>query len=217
MKVLSSFDWNGIDDCVSFDEKKAVKRAKISPFHMTHMDNIKGIAKHGLLSHNLAHTKHDISNRDVNARRSRPDPIHNRPIHSYVPFYMNPRNAFMYANREHLDDCVLIKMDKEIIYHPGAIYTVGNAARNDAKFYNDLEDINQLPDSINARSWYSCQVTKSEMMSEILVPKQVPTKFFNTMIFRKQKTLNKVYKSIKKVSFDRFDGINMICDKEMFF
>jgi hypothetical protein len=217
VKVLSSFDWNDIGDCVSFDEKKAVKRSKITPFHMTHMDNIEGIAKHGLLSHNLAHTKHDISNRDVNARRSRPDPIHNESIHSYVPFYMNPRNAFMYANREKLDDCVLIKMDKEIIYHPGAIYTVGNAARSDAKFYNDLEDIHQLPDSINARSWYPCQVTKSEMMSEILVPTQVPSKFFNTMIFRKQYTLNKVYKSMKKASFDRLDCINMICDKEMFF
>jgi len=56
-------------------------------YHMTHIDNLYSILKYGLLSHGNQFQKEDISNREVNSRRSVRDPLFRRPLHSYVPFY----------------------------------------------------------------------------------------------------------------------------------
>ena len=188
----------------------------VVPFHMTHEDNIVAILEQGLFSHHTAPTITDISNPSVNALRSRVEPIYGRPIHHYVPFYMNPRNAFMYANLEQLDSCIILKMETDILqYHPGIIFTIGNAARNDASFFEDLPTA--LPDAIFAKSWYGCDNTKSKMMSEILIPDYVPAEYINTLIFRDNRTLNRVYHTIKHIPVDKNTSIDLICDKDLFF
>ena len=61
-------------------------------FHMSHIDNVESILKNGLFAHDNKFKKVDISDCDVNSRRSRIEPVYKKPIHSYVPFYFNPKN-----------------------------------------------------------------------------------------------------------------------------
>ena len=67
---------------------------------MTHINNLDSIIRNGLYPHNNTYKKTDISNVDVNDRRVRLEPIYHKQIHSYVPFYFNPRNAMLYRNQK---------------------------------------------------------------------------------------------------------------------
>ena len=77
-------------------------------YHLTHKDNLENILRYGLQSHNLAHQnnliKKDISNKDVNKRRQKRDPIYKKSIHDYVPLYFNPRNPMMYVRKNIQND-----------------------------------------------------------------------------------------------------------------
>ena len=84
-------------------------------YHMTHIDNLPSILKHGLLAHGNSYQKEDISNREVNSRRSMKDPIYRKPIHNYVPFYFSPRNAMLYYLRDIQNDIVILEIKREVI------------------------------------------------------------------------------------------------------
>ena len=148
--------------------------------HMTHLANLEGILANGLLAHNNKHKKIDISNQEVNRRRSVAEPIYNKSMHDYVPFYFNPRNAMMYRNQKSFDQghIVVLGFNKNIISTLGAVYTDGNASRNDTYFSKDtafLESLNW--NKVFSRSWYNYgeydEETKSSMMSELLILDQV--------------------------------------------
>ena len=76
--------------------------------HMTHIDNLAGILANGLLAHNNDHQQVDISNQAVNSRRSKPEPVYNKSIHDYVPFYFNSKNAMLYRNQKHFTHGLII-------------------------------------------------------------------------------------------------------------
>ncbi|PKI12727.1 DUF4433 domain-containing protein [Colwellia sp. 12G3] len=148
--------------------------------HMTHIANLEGILANGLLAHNNPFQKVDISNQAVNNRRSGREPIYNRSIHDYVPFYFNPRNAMLFRNQQSFSQGLIIVLgfNKNIISTPGAVYTNGNAARNDTSFSNDeafLEALNW--DRVFSQRWVNYgkydESIKTAMMSELLIHGEV--------------------------------------------
>lgn len=145
-------------------------------YHMTHIDNLSNILYSGLLSHGNTLNNIDISNQDVNNRRSANDPVYNRPIHSYVPFYFNPRNAMLYSRKEIQDHLVIIAVDRTLIYQNNSLFTDGNAAVHTTKFYKDLNYIQTLDwNCINSRSWNEFPDGKRTKMAETLVFNNVPS------------------------------------------
>lgn len=144
-------------------------------FHMTHIDNLKSILKHGLYAHNNPYKKKDISDCDVNSRRSRKEPIHKKSIHSYVPFYFNPKNNMLCRRKSIQDDIVILVMKRDLISKKGAIFTDGNASTDRARFYSNLSDLSKLSfDCIYTKGYYKGYADGgNRRMAEVLVPDYV--------------------------------------------
>ncbi len=139
-------------------------------YHMSHIDNVASILKYGLLSHDISYnkrlTKRDISDISVNSRRTKREPIYGQSIHSYVPFYFNPKNAMLYRRRDIQENIVLFAFDRELIAEAGVLFTDGNAASGDTRFFYRFEDLSQLHwNCLHANSWNSYPDGKREFLS----------------------------------------------------
>lgn len=143
-------------------------------YHMTHIENLSSIMKHGLLAHGNPYQAKDISDHEVNGRRSRMEPIYGRRIHEYVPFYFNPKNAMLYRRKAMQDAIVILVFGRELIDVDGAIFTDGNASSMNTRFSNNTDRLDQL-DWACLRDWSWCnhQDGKRTRMAEVLVPHRV--------------------------------------------
>ncbi|MCK4493230.1 MAG: DUF4433 domain-containing protein [Methylococcales bacterium] len=152
-----------------------ISNAKIATInHMTHINNLDSIFKHGLLSHNNLYKKVDISNQEVNSRRNKIEPIYHRNIHDYVPLYFNPRNAMLYRNQKIFKDYVVVlAFDKDLLLFKNSIFTNGNAASNNTLYFNNINCLSQMKwDKIWSRSWNGHEdeeFIKWSMMAEVLI------------------------------------------------
>ena len=171
-------------------------------YHMTHIEHLPSILAHGLLSHNNPYKKHDISNKSANDKRERIEPIHNRSVHEYVPFYFNPRNAMLFVvQKEQGDNIVLLEIKKEILLLNGVIFTNGNAAAQSLGFADDIDDLLN-PSFINwnevfATSWNDANENvknekKFKMMAEVLVPDMVPSAMIAGIVCQNPSVCEKV-------------------------
>ena len=144
-------------------------------YHMTHIKNLSNILKYGLLSHNNNLVKEKIDNKDVNRRRNINEPIYNKNIQDYVPFYFNPKNAMLFVNKEIQDDIVILAFDKSLMFCENMLFTDRNASSNKTNFFNNLENINAINwECINAKTWFDYKDGKRKRMAEVLIPNKVP-------------------------------------------
>ncbi len=148
-----------------------------SLYHMTHIDNLKSILENGLLSHNQAHqldTLTDISDQQVNARRSMNDPIYGRSLHDYVPCYFNARNPMSYKRRELANQLVILKIKPTLLLTEGGLFTDGNAASNMTCFFNKITDLSQLSwECLRAYYWNDYCDGKRLRCAEMLIPERI--------------------------------------------
>lgn len=143
-------------------------------YHITSASNLPMILKYGLLPHGNRYVSTGIDNKDVNNRRSRKEPIYNKVIHDYVPFYFNPKNPMLFVNKYRQNDIVILAFSNKILLKEGMVFTSGNAAKENASFFNSLDDLREINwDCINAEYWNSFENGKSERMAEVLVPDKV--------------------------------------------
>ena len=157
------------------EQRQKLEKYKINYlYHMTHKYNLENILRYGLKSHNEAKkenlNKVDISDNQVNDRRSRKEPIFKRSIHDYVPLYFNPKNPMLYVRKQLQNDIVILAMNPMLLYNDDALFTDGNAASNPTKFYSNIDDLEKLTwDCINSSSWSTYQDGKRLRCSEVLV------------------------------------------------
>lgn len=156
--------------------------------HMTHINNLDTILKHGLQAHNNPYKKKDISNQEVNNRRESRENIYGRKIHEYVPFYFNPRNAMMYKNKD--EDIVVLAFDKKLLAQDGILFTDRNASTNSVHFYNKVDDLDKINwNLVKSDRWYDkAPVVKQIMMAEVLVYKQVSISFLKGIYVKNEVT-----------------------------
>jgi len=170
-------------------------------YHMTHKKNLPYILKHGLLCHEDAHdsgyNKKNIANSDVIARRERKiDPIYNQLVINYVPFYFRIKNPMLFVKRAIQDDIVILCYDPSLLLKEETIFTDGNAASDNTKFFNDISNLNKLNwECLNARYWHDFPDGKREKMAEVLVG---GTKVRNNYLQKIYCYSNSTYYEIKK-------------------
>lgn len=180
-------------------------------YHITHIDNVVSILEHGLLSHANGLTKMDISNNSVNSRRAKREPIYGKSIHSYVPFYFNPKNAMLYCRKNIQEDIVLFAFDRELIAEAGTLFTDGNAASDATRFFNNLRDLSQLSwGCLHANSWIYYPHGKRMRMAEVLVPHKVS-------IARVQKIICCSFSTYQKLKAIVEKGIEVELDYKFYF
>lgn len=150
-------------------------------WHMTHIDNLSNIQKHGLISYyksrKLGLLKFDISNPGVQNHRNRKEPIYNNSIHSYVPLYFNPRNPMLYVRKNLQSFIIILEFNANSIFqYDKVIFTDGNAASQNTKFYSSISDLKYLDWlCLNAMSYWNDFIDgKRKRCAEILVPNKIP-------------------------------------------
>jgi hypothetical protein len=185
-------------------------------YHMTHIENLQSILEKGLFPHSNQYQKKDISDLDVNNRRSRLEPIYNKSIHEYVPFYFNPRNAMLYVRRNIQNEVVILVLRKELILKNKSIFTDGNASCTTTKFYNKIENLNKLDwTCLNDSNWNEHEDGRRKRMAEVLVPNYVSVDNIEAIICNNSYTKTYIENILKKVNLDKEIFVNI--EKKLYF
>ncbi len=162
--------------------------------HITHIDNMESIVTNGILSHNRAHVEglvdQDIADPDVNDRRAnRLVSITNKPLHDYVPFYFNSRNPMLYRRKSIQDEIVTLVVSRYTLTWPGVIFTDGNAASSNTRFFSDLRDLDNLDwNCIRGDSWNNYPDGRRIRCAEVLIEDFLAFQYVRRIIVRTQQT-----------------------------
>ncbi|OQK17968.1 hypothetical protein AU255_08960 [Methyloprofundus sedimenti] len=183
-------------------------------YHITHINNLPSILASGLLSHSLAHQQcdlTDISDLEVNARRTLKDPIFRRHLHEYVPTYFTPRNPMSYLRRELANELVILKLNRELLLQADSLFTDGNAACCQTHFFNNLNALDQLDwDCLNSRYWNDYIGGKRKRCAEMLIPNSIKTQNIMQIAVNGSSTLRTALQSTGK-------SISVVLQPELFF
>lgn len=148
-------------------------------YHFTHVRNLPGIARHGLLSHSRLHQAGigyaDISDHEVQARRARREPVHGRAIHDYVPMYLNPRNPMLYRLRHQSSAFIMLAVDIDDFTDEDVVFTDGNAACASTRFSPDIGVAGPSDPVLRAASWPGLPDGSRRRCAEMLVPDRIRT------------------------------------------
>lgn len=173
-------------------------------FHMTHIDNLENILRHGLLAHGNPHQQKDISDCDVNNRRARLEPFYHKPIHSYVPFYFNPRNPMLYYRKDIQDDIVILVLKRELMLTEKCIFTDGNASADHTVFADEVDDLPFIDwECVHGKYWNDFPDGKRKKMAEVLVPNMVSIDNIEGILCNNPKTK----KRIDAITKERFESL----------
>ena len=147
-------------------------------YHFTHVDNLADIVRHGgLLSHNLLREERvaytDISDASVQHWRQRPEPVFGRPIHDYVPLYLNPRNPMLYRLHGLSPELVMLAVEIDRDCPAPRVFADGNAACRDTRFGDRLEAVGPAQEALCASSWSWIPDGKRLRCAEMLVPDRI--------------------------------------------
>jgi len=190
-------------------------------YHITHKKNLKSILRFGLLSRNLCMEKgirvEEIGDKEIVGKRGiKIIPGSNARLNDYVPLYFNPRNAMMYRVCEKFkaSRLVVLAFDINVILIKGTIFTDGNAASEEAKFYYSKYELEKFDwGKINSKEWvfdwFIDAEKKRKMMAETLVKEKIPSKYLKKIICNCEESAKEVKDLVKgkfevEVSEDMF-------------
>jgi len=188
--------------------------------HMTHITNLETILAYGLQAHSNPYKTTDISNTEVNSRRSVPEPVYNKAIHDYVPFYFNARNAMLYRNQCHFgEDIIILGFEQDIILEENVLFTNNNASSGSASFTSDASKLLDSEfidwDIVFSRRWVHSGdrdvTTMQMMMAEILIPEHVESSKIKVIYCQSSTIKDKI-----EHNFD-LKGIKVVVDTNKFF
>jgi hypothetical protein len=166
-------------------------------YHITHIKNLSNIFQYGLKSHNVAHSKkynvEDISNKEVNKNREKLETIYQKQVHDYVPLFFNPLNVVQWAVSFKVYDYVILGIDKKILLSMNTLFTDGNAANRDTKFYNDLRKLSKLKwNCINSNDICFNGDERRVKCAEVLVYPEIKIQSIKKIFCKNEELKNKV-------------------------
>jgi len=143
-----------------FERKRHAFRSELQRYgielfyHLTHVDNLASILKHGILCKNEVEQKElnytRIDDPEIQELRGRRD-CQGRIfyLHDFVPLFFIPRPPMLYriAKDERLPnqhDIAYIAVDPTVMLKPGSRFSDGNAASSRTNFYSSPEDLSKL-------------------------------------------------------------------------
>lgn len=184
-----------------------MNRADIKELYfITHIDNMKSIVLHGIVSRNLAKKKmlnfSDISEEGVQNRRSgKKIPGTNKVLHDYANLYFDAHNPMLSARRSKNNEICVLKIKNEVLDFKDVIITDKNAAR-ECWFKTVVEGLPLLDrDEVFATFWLNDDYWEQERLkgikcAEVLVPNEIrPNYIFGAYVVNRT-----VFDYFKKVS-----------------
>jgi hypothetical protein len=201
------------------DEKHLTRIPFGGLFYTTHIDNLKSILEHGILSHTIAHTrgyvKVDISNKTVNEKRNRVEASLGGNIHDFAPLYINPRNPMLFylCKNSEKENLVLLKINPHILLADNVAFSNGNAAVRTTQFYRNIDDFNKLNWTVIGQEyWTNHPDGRRIRCSEVLVHEQIPVYYINEIIIYNDKPLDDIL-----AWFPNHFGIKTFVNSDIYF
>jgi hypothetical protein len=174
-------------------------------YHITHIDNLPGILRAGLLCHNLVRNYEDISDPDIQVHRHR-KVIPQYPqftLHDCVPLFFAPKSPMLSARREQQPQIVYLHLDPKVLLLDRVIFTNGNARSNATRFFSNLQDLDKLNwDILRTEYWSNDNPKQHEenkwaRSAEVLVPGGIPAKYITMISVYDQKAYRRVEEMLK--------------------
>ncbi len=150
-------------------------------YHLTHIENLEGIIRKGLLSVNEQKRQgvnhHSIAASTIQDRRSR-TPVPCGPggvVHDYIPFYLCRRSSMLLSvvNSKNCDQQLLlyIGVPLTLVEREDVIFTDASANTNDPpRFYADPQQLDALDwGAIDSLKWNLGMDQNQARMAELLI------------------------------------------------
>lgn len=185
-------------------------------YHFTHFSNLQSlvrngglICKNGVDENGIGYTSSAYAS--VQGHREQfsvPIDPHG-VIHDYVPFYFNSRSPMLYAIKTgnipgvEMREVVFFQTTAQRVDHAGKpfVFTDGHGIMALTDYYNDLEDMNQVPwEVVNAQYWNSYPDGKRLRQSEFLVLKSVGWELIETIGVYNQEMKVRVEQEISRLA-----------------
>ena len=149
-----------------------------SLYHITHIENLPGILRDGLLCHRRANPLRDISNADIQYHRSDKlvPGLEGLTLHDFVPLFLAPRPPMLSALREMQEEIIYLLISPDVLLQPQVVFTNGNARSNNTQFHQQIRELVGLDwNLLRARYWNHDDPTqhrenKRRRSAEVLVP-----------------------------------------------
>ena len=175
-------------------------------FYITSLENLPSIVSKGILSHDKVRgiPHKDISNKIVNSRRSRPDPIFDRPIHYYVPLFFRANNPMLFALKEKQGEFGVLHVDTNVTDDvPECLFTDGNAASDTTTFFKDFSELDKLCwDVLNQDRWTRSDHPHKEKRrirnAEVLIPEHIPFRYVSAIAVKNNRAIRRARIATKK-------------------
>jgi len=153
-------------------------------YHITAIENLQSIMETGLHAHSEmeARAHVDISDGQVQWKRKRNDPVFGRPLHDYVPTYLNPRNPMLFLRQPMIDNLAIAVIDPLICDMHQCIFTDGNAASSQTSFSRTPDVVLSSLDVLQAKFWLNYPDGKRRACSEVLIHGGVGPEFIKYFI-----------------------------------
>lgn len=198
-------------------------------YHITHIDNVRGILRDGVLSHNKAINQNPppvkIYNEDVVARRKEKE-VDGKSLWDFANCYFNPRNPMLFhlrcekerrereEQKKQKEDVVILQLHRDALDIQGAQISVGNAAAEASYSLPAAQGVKEILkkniwEKVCAEYWNSTDEGKRIIMSELLVPDSVPASMIRSIYVADSES--------KKELEAMRPGIPIVGDPRMFF
>lgn len=151
-------------------------------FYTTHINNVKSILQHGILSHASVEEMRipftPIYDAEiVSHRRERLTPD-GKSLWNFANLYFQPRNPMLYRviNEKDKKDIAIIGVRPEVLSQPDSFVSTGNAASRPSDILptkDGLKAIFGMWDIINSEWWNPDDGSRRKIMAECLVPDRV--------------------------------------------
>ncbi len=197
------------------------KNLVIDLYHMSSIYNLESILIHGILSpkelekHGIK--PNHISDREIVKKRKNITIEYSTTLADCAQFYFQPRNAMLYRlmNEKEKEKVIILRFYHDIF--DGGYFSSANATtllvtfnRLDSK--NKINELTNLTNLINKKSWGDDKRIRQKMMAEVLIPKKLDKIYLKEIICSSDNMINQIQRKIGENSI-----IDIKCDKEMFF
>lgn len=159
-----------------------LRRSDLGELHcIVPMANLPSIVRLGILSHERARALPHVSvaSDEVQTIRGNKVVPSGRRLHQYANLYIDARNPMMYVRRDrHLELCV-VRVSVDVLDLPGVVIADRNAAGGWARFGPSPQGLAAIDKALVFADWWNQSYeAKQVRCGEILVPDEVPPKFF---------------------------------------
>lgn len=208
-----------------------MERHEIDELHyITHVDNLKSILAHGILSRRQAQNRESavslgfvsVANMEIVERRSSRRIPRGLSLNQYANLYFNARNAMLFQilndynvdARVPPDEITILRVKPSILDLPNVVITDINAAAGiEPRYFSIEEGIARISKREILAEFWTDQSHKQRMMAEVLVPNSIPVGY----VFGAYTSCEIAKQQVREILSPSLSAVRVDVNRYMFF